>query len=265
MNVAEVMTRQVFTVPVEAELDQAMELMDRHDLRHLPVLRDGELVGIVSDRDLLEATGWEPAHTRGAHPIKDVMHGPVATVHPEDTVVSAAVELVLRKIGCLPVVADGALVGILTESDMLAAWNRAAHEGRREGAIDPDVDRLMTRDLLTLSPRAPLRDGLSLCRGSEVRHVPVVDDGRVVGIVSDRDLRRAQGRHLPAETPIEQIMTRDVVVLGEHVALHEAADRMIERNIGAILVLENEALVGIVTLTDLLEHCLEALRNPEDV
>jgi len=263
MNVAEVMTSPVYTVPEDAQLDRAMELMDRHDLRHLPVLRDGELVGVVSDRDLLEATGWEPSHGRGGHPIREVMHRPVATVHPEDTVVSAAVELVLRKIGCLPVLEEGVLTGILTESDLAAAWSRAAREGRLTGAVDPDLDRLMTRDLLTLSPRATLSDGLALCRGSEVRHVPVVDHGAVVGIVSDRDLRRAQGRHLPAETPIDAIMTRDVVVLGEHVALHEAADRMIERNISAILVLEDGVLVGIVTLTDLLEHCLEALRNPE--
>jgi CBS domain-containing protein len=264
MNVADVMTSPVFTVDATAELDQAMELMDRHDMRHLPVLEGGGLVGVVSDRDLLEATGWEPAHGRGTHPIRDVMHRPVATVHPDDTVVSATVELVLRKIGCLPVIAGDALVGILTESDLLAAWIRAAREGRLEGTIDPDVDRLMTRDLITLSPRATLADGLALCRSSEVRHLPVVEDGEVVGIVSDRDLRRAQGRNLAGDTPVDKIMTREVVFMGEHVPLHEAADRMVERNIGAVLVLEEGALVGIITLTDLLGHCLEALREPED-
>jgi CBS domain-containing protein len=163
MRVSALMTRKPYTLQPEASLDEAMQLMDEHGLRHLPLVEGDRLVGIVSDRDLLEATGWMPARVREvyqdpvtdqrARTLQELAHRRVHTLHPDDTVVSAAIELVAGKIGCLPVLDHGALVGILTETDLVRAFadgcrgrvaggerpaGELAHDARR---ADGDVER----------------------------------------------------------------------------------------------------------------------------
>jgi CBS domain-containing protein len=102
-------------------------LMNTRHLRHLPVMEDGDVVGIISQRDLFKATmssamGFgEKAQQGFLHSVrvKEIMVYPVVTVAPETTV-EAAIELILQKgIGCLPVVENGQLVGLVTKTDLL--------------------------------------------------------------------------------------------------------------------------------------------------
>ncbi len=122
-TVGELMTRSsLVTITETQNLAIAEDLLRLHRIRHLPVVRGGKLVGLVTHRDLLKAA----AKSRGADPAQqplwasDVMVREVKTVRA-DTPTREAVKLLLEnKFGCLPVVgADGALIGILTEADMV--------------------------------------------------------------------------------------------------------------------------------------------------
>lgn len=122
-TVGELMTHnQLVTLTETQNLAMAEELLRLHRIRHLPVVRNGKLVGLITHRDLLRAA----AQRGGADPAKqplwasDVMVRDVRTVRA-DTPTRDAVKLMLdNKYGCLPVVgADGELVGILTEADMV--------------------------------------------------------------------------------------------------------------------------------------------------
>jgi CBS domain-containing protein len=122
-TVGELMTRSsLVTITETQNLAMAEELLRLHRIRHLPVVRGGKLVGLVTHRDLLKAA----AKCGGADPAQqplwasDVMVRDVKTVQAE-TSTREAVKLMLdNKFGCLPVVgADGTLVGILTEADMV--------------------------------------------------------------------------------------------------------------------------------------------------
>src|SRR5919199_3491115 len=92
-------------------------------VRDLPIVEGGRLVGLVSDRDLRDVSpprgsGGE-RDTLGWVRLRDIMSTDLVTIHPLDTIEHAAREIYGRKIGCLPVVADGELVGIITSSDMM--------------------------------------------------------------------------------------------------------------------------------------------------
>jgi CBS domain-containing membrane protein len=122
------MTRDPKTLGRNDQLPLADDLMKQERIRHLPVLDDdGELVGIVSQRDmfrgaLAHALGYgETAQRRmlGLLVVKEVMTTQVVTVGPDAPIADAARTMVDRKIGCLPVVEGGRLVGILTESDFV--------------------------------------------------------------------------------------------------------------------------------------------------
>ena len=110
------MSRPVVTVRQDADFQKALALMQEHRLRRLPVVdADGRLGGIVVERDLLVAA-MRYLQSRGE--VGDVMTRDVITVGPDTDLVDVARTMLARKIGGLPVVDEGRLVGIVTESDI---------------------------------------------------------------------------------------------------------------------------------------------------
>jgi acetoin utilization protein AcuB len=117
----------------------------------------------------------------------------------------------------------------------------------------------MTREVVVLSPETTAAEALAVCRERRIRHLPVLEEGRLVGIVSDRDLRSAApalGDPARAEALgrilISEVMTRDVVSVRPDDPIEEAANAMRERKIGCLPVVEGGALVGILTSSDVM-------------
>jgi acetoin utilization protein AcuB len=142
MNVRDVMTCTPLTVDLETSLREAAGLMKQRGIRHLPVVdRAGRLMGILTDRDirhaafmpaLSEQLSRDPRRLK-APLVRDVMTWSVVTTDPEATLVQAGLTMFQRRIGSLPVIENGRLVGILTERDMLTAL-------RKEDGIESDPD-----------------------------------------------------------------------------------------------------------------------------
>jgi acetoin utilization protein AcuB len=132
----------VHTVRPHDSVDRARELCERHRVNQLPVVQDGRLVGIVSDRDLRDAfpsVVEESADPIAAHrltavlPVEEIMTSGVITVDEHDGIEGAAAIMRRERIGALPVLRNRSLVGILTRSDLLAALETLVR-GDRVGA-----------------------------------------------------------------------------------------------------------------------------------
>jgi acetoin utilization protein AcuB len=127
MLVRDFMTTEVTALQETDSLLDARMVFVRSSFRHLPVLRDKQLVGVVTEHDVkqfapLLMSGGKPEEYNQvleSTPVSRVMTRQVATVRPEQLVFEAATVMYSRRIGCLPVVEDGALVGIVTTTDML--------------------------------------------------------------------------------------------------------------------------------------------------
>lgn len=127
MQVREMMSKDIEVVDRNDTLLAVEERMAAKQLRHLPVLEQGDIVGIVTQRDLFKAAmssamGYgakaQQAYLQSVR-VKEIMVYPVVTVSP-DTPVAAAADLIITKgIGCLPVVDDHRLIGIVTKTDLL--------------------------------------------------------------------------------------------------------------------------------------------------
>jgi CBS domain-containing membrane protein len=127
--VSDLMTREVRTVNENDRLSLVDELMKLGGHRHVVVLGDDdELVGIISRRDIFHgALAWSLGQGAAAHektldtyPVKQVMETEVSTIAPGARLREAAELMIERKIGCLPVVDGGEVVGIVTEGDFLS-------------------------------------------------------------------------------------------------------------------------------------------------
>jgi CBS domain-containing protein len=268
MKVKEVMrTRNLLSVRSDDDLAMGMQIMRWAGVRHVPVVDDGQVVGILTERDLLRYRA-ETGGTGGQDPVRRFMTSPAEVIGPEEDLAQASALMVGRRIGCLPVVEDGQLVGMLTVTDVVGLpLARAAATG---AAGQARVEVAMKRDPATVPPYFPLLEAVGIMVDRGIRHVPVVDDqGRVVGILSDRDVRTALGdplealrRELPEveELKVSGVMTTDVSTVREDAPLADAARHFIDERIGALPVVDVEGrLVGILSYVDVIRALQESL------
>jgi acetoin utilization protein AcuB len=126
------MQQQVVTISVGDTLSTVEDIMTLGGVRHMPVVHGGTLVGVVSERDLLRAslsnlTEFGTEERRAflqVVEITQVMTAPPRVIGPDVLIEDAALVLAEQRIGCLPVVDNGKLVGMVTETDVLRflAW-----------------------------------------------------------------------------------------------------------------------------------------------
>jgi CBS domain-containing protein len=127
VTVRDLMAQDPATLGRNETLDLAESIMNLGRIRHMPVLDDGKIVGILSQRDLfrsalITALGFGRKTTSAlikTITIKEIMTEHVITISPEATIKDAARLMIDKKIGCLPVVEDQKLIGLLTETDIL--------------------------------------------------------------------------------------------------------------------------------------------------
>ena len=124
MRVGEAMTRRVETVSENESAEAALQRMRTRRIRHLVVMRGRKVAGVVSDRDVGSAKG---------RTVGDVMTAHAVAATPETTLRKAANLLRGRSIGCLPVIEDGKLVGILTITDVLELLGRGSERPVSKG------------------------------------------------------------------------------------------------------------------------------------
>jgi len=127
IRVRDIMQTGVVTVSAGDTLSTVEDIMTLGGVRHMPVVRAGTLVGVVSERDLLRAslsnlTGFGQEERRAFLQVVEitrVMSAPPIVISPEDEIEQAARLLAEKRIGCLPVIEEGKLVGLVTETDVL--------------------------------------------------------------------------------------------------------------------------------------------------
>lgn len=156
MRVERRMRRKVITIQRSESIERAQTLMSMHNIRHLPVLDGERLVGVLSDSDIRGVMiSQRSCRGRGARrevfylpadvTVEDAMTADPAWVTPQADIEGAARTLLDRKIGCLPVLDHGRVVGIITETDIL--WVFMEIMGILESSSRIDV-------VLGKSPRA---------------------------------------------------------------------------------------------------------------
>jgi CBS domain-containing protein len=261
MNLADITRPPLVTLTVDDHCRRAAELMKEFHIRHLPVVDQEVPVGMVSERNLLAAIGWwgnRPKHgdapiTDWAErlPVNEVMSTPLICLPPDASLDKAARLMLNNKISAVALVGDGQLRGIVTETDFLHLCKGDA------GWQQQKVIEHMTAHVLHVPPEELIRTAWHLMREKRIRHLVVMKGGSLEGILSDRDL--LAGITWEAAGPdgiqdhVRHIMTTPVATIVPEAAVSEAARRMLDRKIGALPVLDQGYLAGIITETDLLQ------------
>jgi CBS domain-containing protein len=284
VNLFNYATTNVITITPTSSIDRAISLMEEHDVHHLVVVHKGQVVGMVSDRDILISTGWMLSVERkneasefsgsdviGPSTVQEIMSTPAICLDMHETSSRAAKLMVDRKISALPIVNGTELVGIITDSDLMKWLDAlgAAQMGVTRFLSQP-VSALMRASVVTATPETLLVDVTAVFRRRRIRHIPVLDGGLVMGMISDRDVRRSIGwsgiRDLQAEygssavdvscvaiATARDIMQTKVRWITRSSSLNDCLKIMLSQHVHSIPILEGGKLVGIITHTDFLK------------
>lgn len=128
----------------------------------------------------------------------------------------------------------------------------------------------MTKEPVTASPETPVLEAIRLLKEKGFRRLPILKDGRLVGLVTEKDLKDAipskvttlsvwEMNYLLSKLTVEEVMVRSVITIQAEAPLEAAALLMEERKIGALPVMEGERLVGIITVTDVMRAFTEVM------
>ncbi|WP_375772549.1 CBS domain-containing protein [Archangium gephyra] len=269
LRVRDAMSRKVSTLRASEELPLEALLRKFRQVQHLPVVgANGRPIGMLTRMDVLE----EALHTGREHwvRVRNLMSSPVESISENEELPAAARAMREARLHSLVVVdASGCMVGILTDGDLLSAM--AGEQVSPQGELwELPIDELMTPAPLALGPDARLDEAAWTLIYAGVRHLPVVEEGdRLVGIISERDLRQRLGgtaREWPRaaqevlEERLGEVMTADPLFLRSGTPLARALELFTDEQVGAIPVVdEDRRLLGILSYIDLLRWLREGL------
>lgn len=268
-TVAEVMNRSFWTLAPESSLDEAEAVLALSAARHWPVTRGRKLLGTVSIGDLMGAFRWLPrteeerffdhrSLTTGG-----VMDRAPVTVGPHDDIASVGQRMLHDRLSLLPIVEGSSLVGIVTLTDFVRLAIRVLRDdGDSAGCAVPVTAVMSSGNLVVARPRDSLSEVELRMRRGRVRHVPVVDRDRVVGILSDRDVLGAMRTTTPQwAMKVSSVMTPAPITTAASADAVTAAFLMLRRAVGALPVVDDESLVGMLTKTDYLGYVVTRLSS----
>ena len=132
------------------------------------------------------------------------------------------------------------------------------------------VGERMTHPVISVGPDVPVMDALDMLRREHIRRAPVVENGKLVGFVSENDLRNASPgqattlsvweiNYLVSKITVRKVMTKEVITTIEDTPIEEAARIMADHKVGGLPVLRDGKVVGIITETDIFKIMLEML------
>ena len=269
-EVMAIATRDVISVPPTQSILSAVATMTECGFRRLPVTDPGtkKIRGIVTSGDVVNFMGGgdkyrlvsvrHNGNLRAAvnESVRSLMTPKPETLPRTARLVDALTLIVGKKIGGLPIVEDdGTLAGILTERDVLRIL-AAEHSPLT-------VEEAMSSSLRVTAPDSPLSEVTKDMTRLRFRRLPVVSDDVLFGIITATDIMRYLGSrevfsrletgHI-AEVmalPVRTLMAGSLYTTTPETPVNEAAREMLSRNIGALPVIENSRLVGLVTEFDL--------------
>ncbi len=254
-DVSSFMRSSVITIDKGETVEVALDLMERNDVNHLVVTSGGRVVGVLSIRDIMEGLGssrFERIPARRIY-VSALMTEPPITIGPNTSIREAVSVMLENGIGSLPVMEGNKLLGIVTETDLVKSLD---HQGDIKNLVKEDHPRIMPNERIVHARNVMLERG--------ARILPVVEEGKLIGIVTERNLARAfldvreNVDPVYMDNVVRKILVEDVMVeaprrLRGFVPVNEARDLFLESGLPALPVVdEDNKVIGVLERRSLL-------------
>src|ERR1041385_8394694 len=259
------MSTAIVTVGKDRNLKDVLALMEQHKITKIPVVQDGNLVGIVTDGKIADKLGRE--HNKGVQTTtmhaSAVMEKDFVVAHPDEDLANLLADVGKPGLTMIPVVQGKKLVGVVTKADLL-----------RLVKSDVQLSGIMQTRLKSVAPGERLVHARRLLLDNDIARLPVLENGKVAGILSEHEIANAFAAFKGADAHVQKANVRDlevgpymrrpVVTAKGTMTAKEAAKKMLDEQVGALPVVDSRGVVeGIVTRTDLIRtFSMEAVAAP---
>jgi len=276
-TVISIATTKVISAPQTMRILGAIETLTQWGFRRLPIVDPGthRLKGIITARDIIDFLGGGELFNlinvkHGGNflaavneSVSKIMKTDVKTLHPDSTL-PEALEIILHdRIGGIPIVDDdGVLSGIVTERDVLKILCRSH-------AVTP-VEDVMTRSLLVQHPDCQLSTVTKVMNEHQFRRLPIVKNDVLFGIITATDIVRYIGSGKVFEklvtgnvaevmnVPVRDLLSGNLFTTEPDATVADAARAMMAKKVGALPVIDQSRLVGLITEFDLVKAFSDA-------
>ncbi len=258
MKVKDFMTKKVITIDKDVSLNHVLNLMKKYEITKIPVVENKKLIGIVSDNIIayklgsIRKKGVPASHLHAS----SVIDKEIVCISPDTDI-----KTILKDVGkpgptMLCVVENDNLLGVITKADLLQLVNSKKQ-----------VREIMKKNLHIVSPDDRVVHARRIMIDQNIARLPVVDQGKLVGMISDTEIAFAlavlkkslplgRQKHRLDELLVEDVMKTPAVWTELNITINEAARIMLNKNLGALPLIDNGKLVGIISRTDLLNTIL---------
>ena len=254
--VRDVMRREVYLVDGNDPVSRAIGIMREHNAPLVIVmdkLGNGRILGAITERMIMRAT-YNPDTMKAR-----TVAARIPKISSSASVAEAARLMLENHVLALPVEEDGRIIGVITVEDVVRVVGDEFFSKIR-------VEDVMSKDLVSIDPKDTIGQAIALMREYGISRLPVVDGGKLVGVITIHDIivkviqprqRATRGEYVGEKLrtlshQVKDIMTADVIVARPDEPLSAAIRRMFEADVSCLVVVHDGRPVGILTRTDIL-------------
>ena len=245
-----------FYIKPEDTLINAIKVMNKYGKGVVVVVEDDKPVGIITERDIVRFF-YERVDLSGR--AIDYATKPVISINKSRTLLHTLIIMVENNIRRVAVVDDRKeFVGVVTERDILVNLSRnfLSSSLRVKHVIG------LGRPLISASPERPLSYAIELMSKNNIGAVPIVENGKAVGIITERDILRLSSNFIDIDKPVREYMTSPVLSVNENTEIVEVVKIMDERRVRRLVVEDDDGnAVGIITQRDIIQSFEGSYRN----
>jgi PAS domain S-box-containing protein len=257
LKVKDIMNDQVVTIGPMAPLAEAAMAMACRRVSCLVVTEAGAVKGILTDKDIVRQI-HNAQGTLYQRMVFEAMTSPVGCIDPDQTIVEASRIMEARGFRRLPVVDQGQLKGIITQTDLTRALI-SSH------ALT-DVGEIMSKDVATVPKGATVAEAAAVMAARRISSVVVVDTDGPLGVLTEKDLVRkvtALERD-PLAVQVTEVMSSPLISVVPVYSVFCAGRMMDQMHLHRLVVIEDQRLVGILTQTDIFRAVQRRLQAEEE-
>ncbi len=255
-DVVDVMSRDVMVVSPAASVVAAARTMSEKNVSCLAVRDHGKVVGILTETDCVERVAGNSADLDQTC-VAEIMSSPVETISPQCSVFHASKVMAESRVKRLPIVDQGRLVGIVTQTDLVRALT--AYGMWRE------VADVMSTPVAGIDRKARVAEAAEVMGSRNISCVLAMDGNHPLGILTKKDvLKRVVASRLdPGQAVMEEVMSAPLISVPPHCSVFSASRLMAEKRVRRLVVIEGDRLCGIVAQTDIFRAVGRTLQEEE--
>jgi len=265
MKVEDVMSSPVITEDEDVSVTIISEDMELSGIGSVVITKEGKPAGIVTDRDIM----IKICATRrtGKVKVKEIMSSPLITIAPEALVEEACELMAANDIRRLPVMENDELVGIVSVRNILTRAPEHVHrfypaEGKVVAEL-LEVGDIMTLKVITEDENTPVAKISEGMKVSGIGSVVITSEGKPAGIVTDRDMaiKVIMKDRKASEIKAKEIMSSPLITIAPEASVEKACELLAKNNIRRMPVMENNELVGIISVRNILTRAPEHVKK----